>query len=50
MNKFIHDKYRIIDCENLDERLKITNDMLKGEIEIFKSNSGGSEKKIPEKQ
>jgi len=42
-----HDKYKIIDTEDLNERLKLTNEMLKSEIEIFKSNSS-IEKKIPE--
>jgi ATP-dependent Lon protease len=34
-----YEKYRVLDTDNLDERLKITNDLLKSEIEIFKTNN-----------
>ena len=32
------DKYWILDCENIDERLQITNTLLKNELELFKGN------------
>lgn len=39
------EKYRIIDCENIDERLKITNDLIKSEIELFKTKTTNDKRK-----